>query len=137
MVITEELLEAWAKRLSQEKDINIKWEDIFYAVFILYGDAQDIEWAGDTWDIKLDNGTYKLLQGFNFTTITNPATTDFDDLQGIMLYYQKVKVKAAGAVWYIHRYDADPFPSNPHAHNAEQNVKLDLSNGKCYGRKLI
>ena len=28
--------------------------------------------------------------------------------------------------------DSDPFPSNPHAHNCESGLKLDLSNGNLY-----
>jgi hypothetical protein len=41
-------------------------------------------------------------------------------------------VKNKGEVWRIHNNDADPFPSNPHAHNVETGCKLDLSNGKLY-----
>jgi hypothetical protein len=35
-------------------------------------------------------------------------------------------------IWLIHKYDKDPFPSSPHAHQVDNNIKLDLSNGKCY-----
>ena len=39
-------------------------------------------------------------------------------------------------IWIIHKYDAAPFPSNPHAHELGSGLKLDLSNGKCYRKKL-
>jgi len=38
-------------------------------------------------------------------------------------------IKRDGCVWRIHRNDNDPFPSNPHAHNTESGLKLDLSSG--------
>jgi hypothetical protein len=40
-----------------------------------------------------------------------------------------------GEIWDIHLNDADPFPSNPHAHNVQTRVKLDLSNGDLYRKK--
>ena len=46
-----------------------------------------------------------------------------------------VRLKFKGQIWVIHRYDADPLPSNPHAHCLEQNIKLDLSNGNCFRKK--
>ena len=49
----------------------------------------------------------------------------------------EVTIKRDGCVWRIHRNDPDPFPSQPHAHNVESGLKLDLSNGRLYfGRKF-
>lgn len=50
----------------------------------------------------------------------------------------EVKLKAGGEIWYIHKYDADFKPSNPHGHNAETNLKLNLSSGELYlhGKKV-
>ncbi len=42
------------------------------------------------------------------------------------------RIKINGEVWDIYKYDADPRPSNPHAHNADSGVKMDLSNGRQY-----
>ena len=47
----------------------------------------------------------------------------------------KVQIKSRGIIWVIHKYDADPFPSNSHAHQIDNNIKLDLSNGKCYRKR--
>lgn len=44
-------------------------------------------------------------------------------------------VKAAGEVWRIHKNDADPFPSNPHAHSLDTGLKLDLSTGELYQKR--
>lgn len=44
----------------------------------------------------------------------------------------EVTVRAKGEVWRIHKSDADPFPSDPHAHNLETNLKLDMKTGDLY-----
>jgi hypothetical protein len=44
----------------------------------------------------------------------------------------EAEVKLNGKKWTIHKYDADPFPSNPHAHNYAHNLKLHLGNGLLY-----
>lgn len=44
----------------------------------------------------------------------------------------EVTIKRDGCVWRINKNDADPFPSNPHAHNLESGLKLDLSSGGLY-----
>lgn len=44
----------------------------------------------------------------------------------------EVTIKRDGQIWRIHKNDSDPFPSNPHAHNVESGLKLDLTNGKLY-----
>lgn len=41
-------------------------------------------------------------------------------------------IKSKGEIWIIHKYDKDPLPSNPHAHNEQTGQKLDLSNGDLY-----
>jgi hypothetical protein len=49
---------------------------------------------------------------------------------------REATVKCGGNIWRIHTNDTDPFPSNPHAHNLETGLKLDLSTGLLYlGRK--
>lgn len=44
----------------------------------------------------------------------------------------EVTLRVSGEQWRIHKYDADPFPSQPHAHNLATGFKLDLSNGRLY-----
>jgi hypothetical protein len=45
---------------------------------------------------------------------------------------REATIKCDGQIWRIHKNDADPFPSNPHAHNLETGLKLDLSTGALY-----
>jgi hypothetical protein len=54
---------------------------------------------------------------------------------GVPLYLTEAEVKMRGERWTINKYDADPFPSNPHAHNYAQNLKLHLGNGDLYQHK--
>lgn len=39
---------------------------------------------------------------------------------------------AAGGVWVCHRYDTDPYPGRPHAHNMETGEKLHLGSGEIF-----
>jgi hypothetical protein len=53
-------------------------------------------------------------------------------------HLEEQRIKVNGNIWVIHNNDADPFPSNPHAHNYQQQVKLDLTNGKLFrNRKFM
>jgi hypothetical protein len=47
----------------------------------------------------------------------------------------EVTVKRDGCIWRIYQNDDDPFPSNPHAHNIESGLKLDLSNGRLFFKR--
>ncbi len=38
----------------------------------------------------------------------------------VPLHLEEAKVRFRGEQWEIHKYDADPFPSNPHGHNYRQ-----------------
>jgi hypothetical protein len=49
----------------------------------------------------------------------------------------EAQVKHKGEKWAIYKSDADPFPSNPHAHNYESGLKLHLGNGALYLKKKI
>jgi hypothetical protein len=51
---------------------------------------------------------------------------------GCIRRLDEITIKKDGQIWQIHQNDDDPFPSNPHAHNVESGLKLDLSNGKLY-----
>jgi hypothetical protein len=46
-------------------------------------------------------------------------------------------IKYKGEIWRVHRNDADPFPSNPHAHNLESGYKLHLGTGELYLRRRL
>lgn len=50
-----------------------------------------------------------------------------------LLTEQTVKVK--GEVWVIHKNDADPFPSTPHAHNYDSGISLHLGTGEFFKKR--
>lgn len=54
---------------------------------------------------------------------------------GVPRKLEEVRLKSQGEIWDIHKNDADPFPSNPHAHNIQTGLKLDLSNGDLYRKR--
>jgi hypothetical protein len=41
-------------------------------------------------------------------------------------------LKRSGYKWRVHKNDPDPWPSTPHAHDYEANVKLDIKDGTVY-----
>lgn len=45
------------------------------------------------------------------------------------------QIKVSGEIWRIHKFDADPCPSNPHGHNVETGYKLHLGDGQLYTSK--
>jgi hypothetical protein len=46
-------------------------------------------------------------------------------------------IKVNGEIWLIYKNDADPFPSNPHAHNSESGHKLHLGTGGLYLKREL
>lgn len=57
---------------------------------------------------------------------------------GTSLPLKKEMIRYRGQVWVIHRYDKDPFPSSPHAHNYDLDLKMHLGNGGLYrGKGLL
>jgi hypothetical protein len=48
---------------------------------------------------------------------------------------EEQRVRHHGQVWQINLNDADPFPSNPHAHNLESGYAMDLSTGRLFLRR--
>ena len=115
---------------------EITREDTFWALFLLLEDKGRIEWATDLWDLDLEyDQCLQLLLKFDFDCLHSPVISTKDLIPNRFLLQFKVRLKFKGQIWVIHRYDADPLPSNPHAHCLEQNIKLDLSNGNCFRKK--
>jgi hypothetical protein len=112
---------------------RISREDIFWSLFIVFGDEHKLEWPCLIWDLELGyEDCIQRLSSFDFDSLKNGISTLDALVPEEFLFKFKVRVKFKGDVWVIHRYDQDPFPSNPHAHCLGQNIKLDLSNGNCY-----
>ncbi|MDR7130343.1 hypothetical protein J2X69_002693 [Algoriphagus sp. 4150] len=128
----DDYLENWRIEISRACGKNVSREKIFDALFMILGDKYSLEHPLDLWDIdiKFESGL-KYLKEFDFTSFDHQFEIDLS-FDRDMLFSTKAKFKAAGFVLHIHRYDQDPFPSNPHAHIVDQNIKIDLSNGNCY-----
>jgi hypothetical protein len=128
----DNLLNRLTKGLSEIKSKNVTRETVFDALFMLYCDSHEMEYSLDLWDIEISyEEAFDSLSLFDFDILLNPIETELDFDRDI-LFQTKAKIKAAGYQIVIHRYDKDPFPSNPHGHILDQNLKLDLRNGKCY-----
>lgn len=80
------------------------------------------------------------LRAYNFQRFlpTVLAKVPFDEFilpVGIPRRLVEQRVRRHGQVWQINQNDADPFPSNPHAHNLESGYKLDLGTGELFFRR--
>ncbi|WP_430896732.1 MULTISPECIES: hypothetical protein [unclassified Paraflavitalea] len=132
----EELIRFYDKlsqHYSEKLENFIPNTDIEDALYILLSDKEKYEWRGDLWETNITfEDAILLLNGFDFSTLKNLVETQQNIISEDLIFKRKVKIKTGGLIWIIHRYDADPFPSSPHAHNLENNLKVDLSNGKCY-----
>jgi hypothetical protein len=127
-----------SKHFSVIHNMQITSEDIFWALFIVLGDAESLEFATDIWDLDLDyEHCFEALSKFDFGLLRVEIASKEGIVPKRFLLQYKVRVKFKGQTWVIHRYDADPFPSNPHAHCLDQNIKLDLSTGGFYRKRQL
>lgn len=126
----QEKLVAYFKPIYAER---VTEREIFEALFILLAEKEKLEWMGSLWDVDIEyEEAFELLSNFNFDTVFNKIETPQGFIPQDFLIEYKVRIKAKGQIWIIHKYDSDPFPSNPHAHDVRNNIKLDLSNGNCF-----
>ena len=86
-----------------------------------------------------DSKIIDLLAGFDFRIFHPDVLATIELVDPLvptnfprLLTEQTIKVR--GEVWRIHKNDADPFPSNPHAHNYEAGVVLHLGTGELFDR---
>lgn len=62
------------------------------------------------------------------------SNDDFTTKEGHVRLVKK-NFKSRGSIWQVHKYDADPFPSLPHAHCSEgmwQGYKLHLGTREIF-----
>ena len=131
-----EIQESLAVHFNSLYSWTIDREHIFEGLYLLLADKYELEWPGDLWDVQIEyEEALKLLSEFDFNIILNKIETDVEIFPKNFLIQYKVRIKSKGLLWIIHKNDVDSFPSNPHAHQLDNNIKLDLSNGKCYKRK--
>ena len=138
LVVNESKFVALAKKLSVELNYEISPMDIHNALFSLWGDKRDLLWIPELYDLDIDfSEALSDLRKFDFEMFKAGLVSDSEIIKDFLLYEKKILIKASGAIWQIHQNDSDPFPSNPHAHQIGQNIKLDLSNGNCYRKRKL
>lgn len=128
--------ERLAAELSTLLSRKISDRDVMDALYLIHADNAEMDWIGDVWDLDIsyEEARTELLE-FDFNMLLNLVEVEEERIPPSFVTKKKARFKHKGTVWVIHRYDADPFPSLPHAHNMELNHKLDLSTGKCYEKK--
>lgn len=131
-------LKVVAARLSEERKIDIDFEKLGLAIAEIHDFSQNLQIQRYVQEHGLK--IYDEVKDFPFSNLLGQIEL-FDDecihVEGIAsnLYEKQIKVK--GQKWELHKNDVDPFPSDPHAHNYETGLKLDLSNGNLYKKKTL
>lgn len=80
----------------------------------------------------------ELLRDYNFTKPDIIDQIELDESilpEGTPKLLTEQTVKVKGEVWVIHKNDADPFPSTPHAHNYESGISLHLGTGEFFKKR--
>jgi hypothetical protein len=125
-------------RLSKELSVRVTTEELLLALVKQSGkELQEIAELDLSYEfIKAtyqESDSYKLLP--KAVAIVELSESIIPEGTERALYEQQVKHK--GEVWVIHKNDADPHPSIPHAHNYDANLKLHLGNGDLYNKRKI
>lgn len=116
---------------------TITKRDVLEVMLLTAPELRMIEYPGDIWDVEF---TLEELEGYvdRAGTFVPIAEVELDEpliFKG--MFEWKVDVKMKGQRWRVYQNDADPFPSDPHAHNLDQLVKLHFGTGGLYrGRKF-
>ncbi len=122
--------------LSQLHGLDLRAIDIQEALCSVLGIAGTN--SMDLLNQKLtEDSIIRLLRNFDFRRYHPEVIGGFvlDDgivPEGTRRLLSEQTVKVRGEVWRVYKSDADPWPSNPHAHNYETGTKLDLGTGDLY-----
>lgn len=131
-IILSMLQEEFSKSVSSKIDR----ECIYYALYLQLQNHYQFEHPTELWDIDADfNRLKEILSNFDFKTVLHTVKTSNEIIPRDYLVGYKVSIKSKNLIWRIHKYDSDPFPSTPHAHLIDSNIKMDLSNGNCFKKK--
>jgi len=131
-----DLLHESSAFFSKERGYSITRKEILEAIYILTDEKNNYDWIGDVYDNSYSlEDIKKLLQNFDFKILENTVESDEDVVPRDLRINYKVRIKVKGGIWVIHKNDKDLFPSNPHAHLLDSNIKLHLGNGDCYRKR--
>jgi hypothetical protein len=133
-------VERAAQLLSEARATPISAEDTEDALIMLLGLENPVDLLDHDWTAA---EIAHALRKFDFSSL-KPIVLTVVELKssvlpsGVRRRLDEVKIKARGEVWHIHRNDADPFPSVPHAHNYDSGHTMHLGTGELYlGRKRV
>jgi hypothetical protein len=128
---------AAASILSQQFDLPIRTEHVENALTEALRlkssiDLLDYSWTRNRILSALDSYDFQRLFPVLLTEIAFDVSMLPPDAPRSLV---EQTVKHKGEIRRVYRNDADPFPSNPHAHNLESRYKLHLGTGELYERR--
>ncbi len=128
-------MEKLAAVLSTEVKQRISGNDVYYALFMLYGDRLEMEWVMDVLDREMDfDLLLEQLSTFDFALLL-AARILFPDAELIednWTYQCECQYQIYGVVWTIDEHDAVHLGHSHMRTRLMKIFKLDLSNGRCY-----
>lgn len=122
--------------LNSKSDIDLTEEDASALLVHHYDEERVHEYIINIKAISYDKLKSILLKelksNIGIVEFDSPTLTLFevDNLE-------KATIKVNNRKWRIHKNDLDPFPSNPHAHEYENNWKLHLGTGEIFVKKKL
>ncbi|MBK7481893.1 MAG: hypothetical protein IPI72_03985 [Flavobacteriales bacterium] len=131
-------LELAAATISESRSIRVSVDDVGRALAELEGFSQNQEVVKYVLDHGL--GIIPRLNDFQFANVLGSVQLLGEDCvfpDGLARSINEKEIKVRGQNWSIHKNDADPFPSDPHAHDYETGLKLDLTNGNLYRKRAF
>ncbi len=118
--------------------ISVTVEQVWAAIQIYCHEnfPEEIEFWSDILFIKVEYSVLlAYMSSIDFELIKIEFDTTTANIHYSLLLMVKAQVKHKGLIWVVHKYDADPFPSIPHAHQIDNRFKLHLGTGKIYLKK--
>jgi hypothetical protein len=126
------LFEELQHELNKNRQDRLSIEEVYDACFILISDHPEFEHPLYLYSIEPNFDVfYAELKDYPFEYNKVQVESPINELS-ISLIQERAQIKADGIIWVLHKYDLDPFPSSPHAHNIKNGLKLHLGNGQVY-----
>ncbi|EOK5946970.1 hypothetical protein ACWOWW_004303 [Vibrio vulnificus] len=126
-------VELWTSLICEEFSVVLSCEELMISI-ITENKTDLLEAALANWNYEQCRQWYKSSQLLKRTPIVEEVIClDSTVLpNGVERAFLEEQIKYKGERWVVHKNDADPFPSTPHAHNYETMLKLHLGNGDLY-----
>ena len=123
--------------LQQQTEAPVTSRDIEVALVDRLGLEQSIDLLDGEWT---SSRVIEALKSYDFRrlraeTLEQIQLTHSIVPDGVLRLLTEERIKQAGEIWVIHKNDADPFPSNPHAHNYSTGHKLHIGTGELFIRR--